>query len=239
MAAEIPDGVLAYKSRHKPVPLSELEKLLVVTACGGNTGWHHMIYRAKRYAPHLSNYSGAAGGRSFPSAAGFHTSNTFFTDDEWSGAISTPPMPLDIARRYLPPAICWAFPTRHVSRISSANGFIFSKIAKRTIVPLGGSSPRAIAMSIASSSTGTTFYASLPRSNSRRRPPPISDISLAVIHKVAESPAPARHSSSSKLVNNCAAGEILAGGRPASARSRSPRSYRKTVSSEPIGRFVL
>ena len=82
MGAEIPDGVLAYKSRHKPVPLSELEKLLVVTACGGNTGWHHMIYRAKRYAPHLSNYSGAADGRSFPSAAGFHTSNTFFTDDE-------------------------------------------------------------------------------------------------------------------------------------------------------------
>ena len=41
-----------------------------------------MIYRAKLYAPHLSNYSAAAGGRSFPSAAGFHTSNAFFTDDE-------------------------------------------------------------------------------------------------------------------------------------------------------------
>src|ERR1700756_168401 len=82
MGAEIPDGVLAYKSCHHPVPLSELEKLLVVTACGGNTGWHHMLYRAKLYAPHLSNYSGAAGGRSFRSAAGFHTSNTFFTDDE-------------------------------------------------------------------------------------------------------------------------------------------------------------
>lgn len=82
MGAEIPDGPLAYTSRHNPEPLSEFEKLLVVTACGGNTGWHHMIYRAKLYAPHLSNYSGAAGGRSFPSAAGFHTSNTFFTDDE-------------------------------------------------------------------------------------------------------------------------------------------------------------
>ncbi len=82
MGAEIPDGVLAYKSRHDPVPLSELEKLLVVTACGGNTGWHHMIFRAQIYAPHLSNYAGAAGGRTFPSAAGFHTSKTFFTDDE-------------------------------------------------------------------------------------------------------------------------------------------------------------
>ena len=84
MGAEIPDGVLAYKSRRDPVPLTELEKLLVVTACGGNTGWHHMLYRAKLYAPHLSNYSGVAGGRTFPSAAGFHTSNTFFTDDEAS-----------------------------------------------------------------------------------------------------------------------------------------------------------
>ena len=80
--AEIPDGVFAYKSRHEPLPLSELEKLLVVTACGSNTGWNHLIYRAKLYAPHLSNYAGAAGGRTFPSAAGFHTSMTFFTDDE-------------------------------------------------------------------------------------------------------------------------------------------------------------
>jgi hypothetical protein len=82
LGAEIPDGVLAYKSRHAPVPLSELEKLLVLLACGGNTSWHHLILRAQRYAPHLSNYAGAAGGRSFPSAAGFHTSMTFFTDDD-------------------------------------------------------------------------------------------------------------------------------------------------------------
>ena len=80
--AEIPDGVFTYKSRFKPEPLTELEKLLVVSACGGNTSWHHMIYRAERYAPHLSNYAAAAGGRTFPSSAGFHTSMTFFTDDE-------------------------------------------------------------------------------------------------------------------------------------------------------------
>ncbi len=82
LGAEIPDGVFAFKSKHDAFPLSELEKLLVVFACGGNTGWHHMIYRAKIYAPHLSNYAGAAGGRTFPSAAGFQTSMTFFTDDE-------------------------------------------------------------------------------------------------------------------------------------------------------------
>jgi hypothetical protein len=82
MGAEIPDGVMAYKSRHEAVPLSDLEKLLVVAACGGNTSWSHLIFRAERYAPYLSNYAGAAGGRTFPSSAGFHTSRTFFTGDE-------------------------------------------------------------------------------------------------------------------------------------------------------------
>ncbi|MBI4775026.1 MAG: hypothetical protein HY788_12755 [Deltaproteobacteria bacterium] len=82
MGGEIPDGVFAYKSKHKHLPLSELETLLVVTACGGNTSWHNMIYRGQIYAPYLSNYAGAAGGRTFPSAAGFHTSKTFFTDDK-------------------------------------------------------------------------------------------------------------------------------------------------------------
>jgi hypothetical protein len=81
LGMEIPDGVLQYRSEQPPEPLSELEKLLVVTACGGNTSFHHLLFRAQVYAPHLSNYSGAAGGRTFPSAAGFHTSKTFFTDD--------------------------------------------------------------------------------------------------------------------------------------------------------------
>ena len=79
--AEIPDGPLAYKSQYDPIPLTELERLLILTAVGGNTGWHHSITRHERYAPHLSNYPGAAGGRTFPSAAGFHTSEIFFTDD--------------------------------------------------------------------------------------------------------------------------------------------------------------
>ncbi len=80
--AEIPDGVFAFKSAQESFPLTDLEKMLVVSACGGNTSWHHMIYRGARYAPHLSNYAGAAGGRVHPSSAGFHTSQTFFTDDE-------------------------------------------------------------------------------------------------------------------------------------------------------------
>src|SRR5689334_8003833 len=67
--AEIPDGPLAYTSAHPPLPLTDLERLLILTAAGGNTGWHHAITRHAHYAPHLSNYAGAAGGRTFPSAA--------------------------------------------------------------------------------------------------------------------------------------------------------------------------
>lgn len=81
MGMEIPDGHFAYRSRHPAMPLSELETMLVVTACGGNTSWHHMIYRGEPYVPHLSNYAAAAGGRTFPSAAGFETSQLFYTDD--------------------------------------------------------------------------------------------------------------------------------------------------------------
>jgi hypothetical protein len=81
LGSEIPDGPLAYRSSHEPMPLSELERLLVLTAMAGTTGWHYGITRHSRYAPHPSNYAGAAAGRTFPSAAGFHTAELFFTDD--------------------------------------------------------------------------------------------------------------------------------------------------------------
>jgi hypothetical protein len=87
--AEIPDGPLACKSKYEPVPLTELETLLILTAVGGNTGWHYSIMRRTRYAPHLSNYAAAAGGRTFPSAAGFHTSEIFLTDDSGTYMFTT------------------------------------------------------------------------------------------------------------------------------------------------------
>jgi hypothetical protein len=55
--------------------------MLVLSAMGGTTGWHYSITRHARYAPHVSNYAGGAAGRTFPSAAGFHTAELFFTDD--------------------------------------------------------------------------------------------------------------------------------------------------------------
>jgi hypothetical protein len=81
LGAEIPDGPLKFKSFKAPVPLDALEQMLLLNSCAGNTGWHSMIHRAEKYAPHLANYSAASGGRTFPSAAGFHTSEFFYTDD--------------------------------------------------------------------------------------------------------------------------------------------------------------
>jgi hypothetical protein len=81
VGAEIPDGVLSFKSTHDPLPLSEIEQLLLLSYMGGVTGWHFAIMRHERYAPKLSNYSASPVGRTFPSAAGFITSELFFTDD--------------------------------------------------------------------------------------------------------------------------------------------------------------
>ena len=81
LGAEIPDGVLSFISKHDSLPLSEIEQLLVLTAMGGVTVWHFAIMRHKKYAPKLSNYCGSPVGRTFPSAAGFITSELFFTDD--------------------------------------------------------------------------------------------------------------------------------------------------------------
>jgi hypothetical protein len=81
LGAAIPDGPFQFASRHEPMPLSELEKMLVLTAVAGVTGWNYLIMHNALYAPHLPNYAGAAGGRTYPSSAAFHTSEVFFTDD--------------------------------------------------------------------------------------------------------------------------------------------------------------
>ena len=78
MGSEIPDGVFAFKSKYKPMPLSEIEQMLLLSTMGGVTGWHFAIMRHKKYAPYLSNYCNSPSGRTFPSAAGFSTSGESF-----------------------------------------------------------------------------------------------------------------------------------------------------------------
>jgi hypothetical protein len=79
--SEIPDGVLRFKSKYAPKPLNELEQMILLSTMGGVTGWHFAITRHKKYAPYLSNYCNSPSGRTFPSAAGFITSEIFYTND--------------------------------------------------------------------------------------------------------------------------------------------------------------
>src|ERR671915_1098505 len=79
LGSAIPDGPLAYESPHEPVPLSELERMVVLTSMAGTTGWHYSITRNAAYKG-MASYAAGAAGRTYPSAAGFHTSELFFTD---------------------------------------------------------------------------------------------------------------------------------------------------------------
>ncbi len=81
LGAEIPEGPLAFKSNQKPIPLTELEQMLVLTSMAGSTGWHYTISYDVSTRPQLPSFSAGSAGRTFPSAAGFEISDLFFTDD--------------------------------------------------------------------------------------------------------------------------------------------------------------
>jgi hypothetical protein len=91
--ASIPDGPLAHTSQHPPEALSELEQMLLLTTVAGNTGWSNLIPHNRNYSPNLPNYAGAAGGRSFPSCAGFQITEFFYTDDNGVYFLPTRDMP--------------------------------------------------------------------------------------------------------------------------------------------------
>ena len=79
--AVIPTGPLAFTSRQAPEALDPLEQMLLLATISGNTGWAHLFAHHPGYDGKLPNYTTAAGGRAFPSSAGFNTSEFFFTDD--------------------------------------------------------------------------------------------------------------------------------------------------------------
>jgi hypothetical protein len=89
LGAEIPDGPLKYASKKSPIALSQLEQQMILAAVAGNTGWHFMIPWNEANAPDLPRFSNSAGGRTFPSAAGWHTTDFFYTDDTGIYFLST------------------------------------------------------------------------------------------------------------------------------------------------------
>ena len=89
VGGEIPSGELAFASSKPVQPLSDTERAIVLAAVTGVTGWNFGISHHPGYAPALPNYSGTATGRTFPSAAGFHTTEFFFTDDSGTYFLSS------------------------------------------------------------------------------------------------------------------------------------------------------
>jgi hypothetical protein len=81
LGMEIPSGPLAFKSRHEPVPLSELEQALIVAAATGVTGWNFGIpftsHRPREYAHYTERFTG----RAAPINAAVGTPVLFYTDD--------------------------------------------------------------------------------------------------------------------------------------------------------------
>ena len=117
LGASIPDGPLAYTSKQAPASLSELEQMLLLTTVAGNTGWANLIPYNRHYAPKIPNYAGAAGGRTFPSAAGFHTSDIFFTDDNGVYFLSTRDMASTSAKNATGETDLAAYLDEHKARI--------------------------------------------------------------------------------------------------------------------------
>lgn len=117
VGSEMPGGPTPFKSSHPPQPLSDLEQMLILTAAAGNTGWHHLIPHNPNYLPNIPNYAVSAAGRTFPSAAGFQTTEFFFTDDAGTYFLPTRDAPSLAARSEQGELNLNAFLAAHKARI--------------------------------------------------------------------------------------------------------------------------
>ncbi len=88
MGMTIPDGPLAYQSKHAPLPLSDTETMLLVLTGAGVSGWNFGLPHTPTGAAGTGcNYPMRLVGRAYASAAGIHASEMLWTDD--SGAYIT------------------------------------------------------------------------------------------------------------------------------------------------------
>jgi hypothetical protein len=82
LGMSIPSGPLAYTSRHDPVPLSELERSLLLAVGTGVSGWSFGVPHGPDRPDQHAHYSVRFTGRTAPTAGGFGTPAMLFTDDE-------------------------------------------------------------------------------------------------------------------------------------------------------------
>jgi hypothetical protein len=78
---ELPSGPLAYRSAADPLPLSEMEQMLLVAAATGVSGWHFGVPFGPRTPASHAEFTLRFTGRTTPTAAGLGTPALFFTDD--------------------------------------------------------------------------------------------------------------------------------------------------------------
>ena len=81
LGMEIPSGPLAYRSAADPVPLSELERSVLLAAGTGVTGWSFGIPFGPDRPEEHARYTQRFTGRTAPTAAGIGTPVLFSTDD--------------------------------------------------------------------------------------------------------------------------------------------------------------
>ncbi len=82
LGMKVPSGPLAYTSRHDPMPLSELERSLLLAVGTGVSGWSFGVpYGPDRPDQH-AHYSLRFTGRTAPTAGGFGTPAMLVTDDD-------------------------------------------------------------------------------------------------------------------------------------------------------------
>lgn len=81
LGMELPSGPLTYRSGAEPVPLSELERSVLVAAGTGVTGWSFGVPFGPDRPEQHAHYTQRFTGRTAPTAAGIGTPMLFATDD--------------------------------------------------------------------------------------------------------------------------------------------------------------
>jgi hypothetical protein len=82
LGMEIPSGPLAFRSKRRPVPLSELETAVLVAAGTGVSGWNFGVPFGPGQPGELGQFTQRYTGRTMPTAAGIGTPVLFHTDDD-------------------------------------------------------------------------------------------------------------------------------------------------------------
>ncbi|MBS9405725.1 hypothetical protein KG088_19315 [Halomonas sp. TRM85114] len=100
LGMEIPSGPLAFRSRHDPLPLSKLERDVLLVAGTGVSGWSFGVPHGPDRPDEHAHYSLRFTGRTAPTAGGFGTPAMLFTDDEGLHFLNTRDIPPSRMREY-------------------------------------------------------------------------------------------------------------------------------------------